>query len=106
MTGDGKAHLMSWKLEEDDTSPPPPPDDPGEEHPSLRWLREQWAKGNTKELESVVEFWRYCRSLGRAGNVLMYLFKKTGQVIMWASGVFVAWFAMSGNFGEWWNRKP
>jgi len=103
MTGD--AHYMSWKLEKDGDQPPPPPDDPGEEHPSLRWLREQWEKGNTKEIESAVEFVRYCKSLGRAGNVLMYLFKKSGQVILWASSVFAAWFVVSGNFVEWWNRK-
>lgn len=106
MTGD--AHIMSWRLEKDGDKPPPPPppDDPGEEHPSLQWLREKWDAGDTKKLERAVEFIRYCESLGKAGDVLLYVFKKTGQVITWASGVFAAWFVLSGNFWEWWNRKP
>lgn len=104
MTGD--AHIMSWKLEKDGDQPPPPPDDPGEEHPSLKWLREKWETGDTQKLEKVVDFVRYCESLGKAGDILLYLFKKTGQVIMWAGGVFGAWFFLSGSFGEWWNKKP
>lgn len=105
MTGeDGKATYMRWKLE-DDERPPPPPDDPGEEHPSLKWLREQWEQGNTKKIEAMVAMWTTYETAGKVAKAIKTFSVWLGKIIMWASGVYASYLVLSGDLLKWWQSR-
>lgn len=74
-----------------------PPRDYGtedENHPSLKWLREQWEAGNTKKLEEMVDLWETFELMGRIGRVARKTVIILGKVLVWFAGLVAAWWVV------------
>ncbi|MEY5061108.1 MAG: hypothetical protein RIS45_1029 [Planctomycetota bacterium] len=92
--------MVRYKLDEDPPRPPPPDFDDEQDHPSLVWLREQWETGNTKKIEEMVELWNTFELLGRIGGWFRKTVIMCGHVLMWFSGLVVAYWAIMEGFSK------
>jgi hypothetical protein len=68
------------------------PDD--ENHPSLKWLREQWEQGNTKKLEEMVDLWETFELMGRIGRGARRAVIILGKILVWFAGLVAAWWVV------------
>jgi hypothetical protein len=74
----------------------PPRDYPADDnHPSLVWLKEQWAAGNTKKLEEMVELWETFELMGRIGKALRKLVIILGKILVWFAGLVAAYWVVA-----------
>jgi hypothetical protein len=90
MTGDGKAHLMSWKLE-DGNEPPKPPRDYSveDEHPGLVKVKQMWERGEFDKLDKMVKLWTALENLGMLGGLIK-------RFLIWAGIIAGTWLTASG----------
>lgn len=72
----------------------PPRDFEEEDHPSLTWLREQWAAGNTKKIEEMVQLWETFELMGRIGKAARKTVIILGKILVWFAGLVAAWWVV------------